>query len=225
MSPVLYQACKVLLTVVAKVYFGLRVEGAEHVPSCGPVVLAANHASYLDPPLIGIATPRPVRYIGKQELFFFPLSVLFRALGGIPIARGSGDAGAFRAAARILRQGGVVVMFPEGTRTPDGALQQPQEGLGLLAANCPVPIVPTIIHGSYRALPRGRWLPAPVPLRVEFGPPLMPAEYQSLLSSRQGRRQLVMQVMTEIQRRYQSPAVPLSDHATARNECVEQKGD
>jgi len=144
-----------------------RVEGAlDEIPREGPVILAANHASNFDAVVIGAwlipGLGRRIHWLGKKELFAWPLVGWAAANGGVhPVERGAADVEAFRLAKRILDEGHILFVFPEGTRSPDGALQQAQDGLASLALRTGAPIVPLGIAGSHRVWPRGQKLPRP----------------------------------------------------------------
>jgi 1-acyl-sn-glycerol-3-phosphate acyltransferase len=153
--------------------FGLRSRGAEHVPAKGPVLLVANHVSFLDPPLVGGASPRPLSFLAKAELFRVPLfGGLIRRLNAQPLRREGGDAAALRAALRVLKRGGALLVFPEGTRGEGDILGPAKPGAGMLAVLGGAPVVPVYISGSGRAWPRGRRFPRPANVTVTFGSPL-----------------------------------------------------
>jgi 1-acyl-sn-glycerol-3-phosphate acyltransferase len=172
----LYAILKPMAVAVMRLLFGLRGRGMEHVPSQGPVLLVANHASLLDPPLVGGASPRQLSFLAKAELFDIPLfGGLIRRLGARPLRREGPDAGALRTALRVLREGGALLVFPEGTRGQEGVLGPPKPGAGMLAVLGQAPVVPVYISGSGRAWPRGRKLPRPTRVTVTFGPPLAAA--------------------------------------------------
>ena len=169
----LYAILKPLTAVLMRLLFGLRSRGAEHVPPTGPVLLVANHASFLDPPLVGSASPRPLRFMAKAELFSVPLfGGLIRRLNAHPLRREGGDAGALRAALRVLKNGGALLVFPEGTRGKEGILGPAKPGAGMLAVLGGAPVIPVYVNGSGRAWPRGRRFPRPAKVTVTFGPPL-----------------------------------------------------
>ena len=177
----LYAILKPLAVGLMRLLFRLEAHGTEHVPRHGPVLIVANHASFLDPPLVGGAAPRPLSFMAKAELFRIPLfGGLIRRLNARPVRREGADAGALRAALRILQEGGMLLMFPEGTRGPEGALRPAKPGAAMLALLSGAPVVPVLIRGSGRAWPRGRRLPRPVKVVVRFGPPRV--------FERQGRR-------------------------------------
>lgn len=169
----LYAILKPLALTLMRLLFGLRSRGRELVPSQGPVLLVANHSSLLDPPLVGGLARRPVSFLAKAELFELPLFGWFlRRLGAKPLRREGGDPGALRMALRVLEAGGVLLVFPEGTRGEEGVLRSPKPGAGMLAVLSGAPVVPVYISGSGRAWPRGRKLPRPAKVTVRFGAPL-----------------------------------------------------
>ena len=169
----LYAILKPLTVAAMRLLFGLRGRGTEHVPSTGPVLLVANHASVLDPPLVGGASPRRLSFLAKAELFRIPLfGGLIRRLGARPLRREGPDAGALRTALRVLRDGGALLVFPEGTRGEDGVFGPAKPGAGMLAILGQAPVVPVYISGSGRAWPRGRKFPRRASVTVTFGPPL-----------------------------------------------------
>jgi 1-acyl-sn-glycerol-3-phosphate acyltransferase len=169
---VLYAVLKPFAVLLMRLLFRVEGRGTEHVPAQGPVLLVANHSSLLDPPLVGGVAPRQLSFMAKAELFRVPLfGALIRRLNARPVRREGADAGALRTALRVLQEGGVLLMFPEGTRGPEGALREPKPGAAMLAVMSGAPVVPVFIQGSGRAWPRGRTLPRPAKVRVTFGPP------------------------------------------------------
>jgi 1-acyl-sn-glycerol-3-phosphate acyltransferase len=169
----LYALLKPLVVVVTRLLFRLEARGAEHVPADGPVLLVANHSSFLDPPLVGAATRRRLTFLAKAELFGVPgLGALIRRLGAYPLRREGADPSALRTAQRVLEDGQALLVFPEGTRGDEGVLRPAKAGAALLAMHTGVPVVPVYVRGSGRAWPRGRRLPRPAKVMVTFGPPL-----------------------------------------------------
>jgi 1-acyl-sn-glycerol-3-phosphate acyltransferase len=169
----LYAILKPIAVALMRVFFGLRTRGAEHVPAAGPCLIVANHSSVLDPPLVGGACPRRLTFLAKAELFRVPgLGALIRRLGAQPLRREGADPAALRLAQRVLAGGGALLVFPEGTRGPEGALREAKPGAALLAMHSGVPVVPAYVSGSGRAWPRGRRLPRPAKVMVTFGAPL-----------------------------------------------------
>lgn len=169
----LYRATRVLATTVLRSWFRFSVSGAERIPPEGPAIVAANHKNFLDPFFVGLATPRPVRYMAKVELIDGPMGGLLVRLGAFPVRRGEADAEALETARALLRSGGVVVMFPEGTRVeePD-ALGSPRHGAGRLALETGAPIIPAAITGTSH-LWRGA-LPKLKRVQIAFLPPVEP---------------------------------------------------
>jgi 1-acyl-sn-glycerol-3-phosphate acyltransferase len=170
---VLYGILKPLVAVVARAWLRLTVIGAERVPRDGPVLLAANHLSVLDPALIGAAVSRELDYMAKTELFRVPgFGGLIRRLNAHPVDRTGSDSAALRLALKLLGDGRALLVFPEGTRGTGDELGPAQPGTGMLAALSQAPVVPVCMQGSGRALPRGAVLPRPVRVTVTFGAPL-----------------------------------------------------
>jgi 1-acyl-sn-glycerol-3-phosphate acyltransferase len=170
---VLYAILKPCAAGLARVLFRLRATGIEQVPREGRLLLAANHASLLDPVLIGAALPRELDFLAKAELFRIPLfGGLVRRLNAHPVDRAGSDSAALRLALRLLADGRAVLVFPEGTRGTEGRLGPGRAGAGMLAALSGAPVVPVYIRGSGRALPRGAALPRPARVTVTVGAPL-----------------------------------------------------
>ncbi len=170
----LYWVLKNSAALLSRLFFGLRVKGVEHVPRSGPFLLVANHQSFLDPVVVGAATPRPLRYMAKAELFEVPfLGGLIRRVNAFPVQRDGADPAAFRTALALLAQGRALLIFPEGTRGTEGILRAGKTGAGMLALRSGVTVVPAYVHGTGTALGRGQKWPRLVSLTVAFGPPLV----------------------------------------------------
>lgn len=167
-----YRAMR-LLSVLPRSYFRMRVSGADHVPALGPCIIAANHASYVDPVILAIACPRPVRFIVDRAQYHRPLVHWIAArTGAIPVENTPRDVGSVRRALQALRQGAVIGIFPEGGRSNDGSLKPAKPGAALLALRSGVPLLPAGIVGSYRAYSRHHAVPRPLPIAVRFGAPI-----------------------------------------------------
>ncbi len=139
---------------LARLFFGFRIIHRERVIQDGPVILAVNHQSFLDPPLAGNASDRAIFFLAKKSLMDAPiLGWLLPKLNVIPVNLEGGDRGALKALLRILNAGECALVFPEGTRTPDGNLQPAEPGLGLLIAKTRAPVVPMRIFGAFDAWP------------------------------------------------------------------------
>jgi 1-acyl-sn-glycerol-3-phosphate acyltransferase len=152
---------------VARAFTRVRIEGdTDAIPREGPVILAANHNSNADAVLIGaFLTPRlgrRIHWLGKKEMFEWPIVGWMARNGGVvPVDRGAADVEAFRIAQRILQAGHVLMVFPEGTRSPTGELQQPKDGLALLALRTNATIVPIGVSNTDRVWPKGQAIPFP----------------------------------------------------------------
>lgn len=145
------------------------------MPEDGPVLLAANHNSFLDPPIIALSIRRQTTFLGKEELFSIPgLGWWIKSLGTYPVKRGAGDLRAVKTAIRFLKEGKVMIMFPEGTRSSDGNLMDFQDGLAWLSLKTNAPIAPVMIEGAFRAMPRGVFFPRPRRIQVQIGPCIRP---------------------------------------------------
>ena len=169
----LYAILKPVTHALLTLYFRLEGRGRQHVPRTGPVLLVSNHASVLDPPLIGSVAPRPVSFMAKAELFAIPLfGGLIRRLNAHPVRREGADASALRTALRLLEEGGALLVFPEGTRGDERHLREAKPGAGMLALMSGATVIPVYVQGSGRAWPRGRTWPRPQKVTVCFGPPV-----------------------------------------------------
>jgi 1-acyl-sn-glycerol-3-phosphate acyltransferase len=159
-----------LSKAIAKTFFNYRVIGAENMIEEGPCIIAANHCSNLDPPLVGIACKRAIHYLAKKSLLEWPvLGPIFPELNVIPVDQKNADRSALMGAIRVARNGGAVLIFPEGTRSPDGNIQPAQPGIGMIVAKTRAPVVPLKIVGSFKALPRDKPIPRLVPIEVRIG--------------------------------------------------------
>lgn len=164
---------------LSKILFALRVEGGEHIPASGAAIIAANHVSYFDPVIVALAVRRPVHFMAKGELFRFrPFGWLLRQYFVFPVDRKGSDVQAMKRALRLLAEGEILAMFPEGTRGDGSRLGPAKPGIGLIAARSGAPVIPAFHRGTEKALPRGTWIPRPYPISVRFGPPLRFAEVQ-----------------------------------------------
>ncbi|MCC7491920.1 MAG: 1-acyl-sn-glycerol-3-phosphate acyltransferase [Fimbriimonadaceae bacterium] len=162
-----YRICSNVITPALAAFCGVTFIGRQHLPLDGPAVLLCNHESYLDPILMTHLSLRPITFMAKSELFRGFGGWLFPRLNTLPVKRGSADLSAFRNAARVLGEGHLLAIFPEGTRTLDGTLQPLQLGALSIALRAQVPIIPMAIYGSRRLLPaRGRPRPAAIGLEI-----------------------------------------------------------
>jgi 1-acyl-sn-glycerol-3-phosphate acyltransferase len=149
----------------------LKVYGRRHVPERGGVLLLANHQSYLDPVLIAVYLQRPVSYLAKSELFHHRwFSWLIRSLNAFPVKQGAGDIGAVKETIKRLREGHILNVYPEGSRTSDGRIGPMQPGAALVVRKAGVPVVPVVIEGSFHAYPRNSRLFRSGRISVMYGP-------------------------------------------------------
>lgn len=171
-----YRLARHALIPVARVWFRLTAAGTHHAPHEGPLVVAANHVSYLDPLVLGLAFPRPIHYLMMRR-YYDPwyLRWFCAPMGAIPVDRDSPTkTGALKGALNILARGGVVGIFPEGRRSPDGTLLPFERGVELLSLRGRAPVVPAFIAGTLEAMPVGAAFPRPRKVAVRFGAPLPP---------------------------------------------------
>src|SRR5881275_2980212 len=131
-NPFVYWLVRALLQPFFHVYFRMARIGREHIPAEGPVIIASNHRSFLDPFVIAVMARRPMYYVAKKEIFLYNrvLAWMLSALGAFPVDRGAGDQEMIETAKAILARGDIVLMFPEGTRTRPGSLSKPKRGVG-----------------------------------------------------------------------------------------------
>ena len=170
-NPLIYWPARAVLMPFFLVYFRLERIGREHIPSSGPVILAANHRSFLDPFVVGALTRRPVYYMAKRELFQRPWQAwILGSLGAFPIDRGKGDEHAMSTARTILERGDCVAIFPEGTRVRTGPLGHPHRGVGRLAMQTGAPVVPVAVLGTAEV--RRGWRIRPRRVVLRCGAPL-----------------------------------------------------
>jgi glycerol-3-phosphate dehydrogenase (NAD(P)+) len=171
-NPLFYWLIRALFVPFFLVYFRLGRIGREHLPRSGPLLLASNHRSFLDPFVIGTLVRRPVYYMAKRELFEKRWQAwILNALGAFPVDRGAGDSDAMDTAREILRRGDCVVVFPEGTRVRRGPLGEPKRGIGRLALETGAPVAPVAVIGSERV--RKGWRIRPRKVRVRVGRPML----------------------------------------------------
>ncbi len=171
----LYEVAVPAGRLLFKVFFRLRVVGVENVPRHGPGLICCNHCSYMDPMLAVTALPRKVYSLSRKEIYQQPLLGPFlRRLGAVSVDRGSlADKGALKAVLRIMDDGDLCLIYPEGTRSPDGSLQKPYNGAAFLAVKSGVPVIPMAIVGAYECWPRQRRMPRMGRITVRIGAPVM----------------------------------------------------
>jgi 1-acyl-sn-glycerol-3-phosphate acyltransferase len=198
----LYWTIKAVLTPILRICIRIRVEGRQHVARRGPVILAANHRSFLDSLVIPLVVRRRVTFVAKAEYFDDPKTAwFFRGVGQIPIRREGGSASqrALASATDVLRAGRVFAIYPEGTRTRDGYLHRGHTGVARLAMQSGVAIVPIGLVGTDEVQPVDARLPRLFRhVSVRFGEPIEPARYSGHADERLALRELTDEVMYEI---------------------------
>lgn len=172
---ILYRGVRAILVAFARIYFRLRVEGREHVPTDRPFILAPVHRSNVDFLLVSAVTARRMRYMGKDSLWKHKtLGWFLSALGAFPVHRGSADREALRQCIDLAMGGEPLVMFPEGTRQSGPLVQDFFEGASYVASRTQIPVVPVGIGGSEQAMPKGSKFIRPRRIALIVGPPLEP---------------------------------------------------
>ncbi|MBN1419703.1 MAG: 1-acyl-sn-glycerol-3-phosphate acyltransferase [Planctomycetes bacterium] len=168
-----YRICRWLCRVATVLPFDLRAYGIENVPASGGAIIVSNHQSYVDPVLIGVVLPRRLSFVAREGLFRVPLlGALLRGLGARPVDRTAASRSTLAAAVEIVGAGGLLTIFPEGSRSRDGRIGTFQRGFAFVAARSGAPVIPAAVRGAYEAWPRTRFFPRPGRLRVAFGEPL-----------------------------------------------------
>jgi len=200
---VTYRVLKILLMPVFHLLWRVKVDGAENVPATGPVVLAPNHVTFLDSFFLPLVVKRRVTFVAKAEYFdSWKTAWFFRAVGQIPMHRQGGSASerALAAAREVLDAGGVLGIYPEGTRSPDGRLYRGHTGVARLAIGCRVPVVPVGLVGTAEVQHPGSNLPRPFKrVTVRFGRPLDVSHYaRESANDPMALRRLTDELMFEI---------------------------
>jgi 1-acyl-sn-glycerol-3-phosphate acyltransferase len=189
---------------MARVLFRLQVTGQQHIPKAGGVVIAANHASYLDIPILGCGMPRRSSFMGRLDLFSGPAAWLMRYMGWIPIRRERVDRTGFDEAVRRLKAGEAVVIYPEGSRSEDGHFQPGKPGVGMLVAATGCPVIPARLEGTYDVLPPGaKWIRLR-PISVTFGEPMDFSELLKEMDDEKKKKEIYQRISQEIMDRIAS---------------------
>lgn len=176
-----------------KLFFRMKVRGAENIPKRGGFILASNHVSFLDPLALGAASGRNFNFMTRDSLFKIPVfGSLIKAVDAFPVKRDSADRGALKEAMRRVKAGRALALFPEGTRQDtDGALAEPAAGIGFLAARLAVPVIPAFISGTEKALPRHAKFIRRARVSVSFGK-------QISMEGRMPYEDIAMRIMDDI---------------------------
>src|SRR5580693_5363871 len=168
-----YRLGWLMFRTMMSTYFRWRVFNPENVPLHGGVILASNHASFIDPPLVGSGVHRAINYLARESLFRFPgFGWLLHSWNAVPVDRDGGGARGLKAILDRLLAGGAIILFPEGTRSLDGKLQPARSGIGLTVIKSTAPVVPVRVFGTYEAYGRNRTIPRPHRVMVKYGVPM-----------------------------------------------------
>ncbi|WP_027964477.1 lysophospholipid acyltransferase family protein [Halalkalibacillus halophilus] len=183
-----YKFAKLVVWIVFKFLFQIKIIGKKNVPKSGPTIICSNHISNFDPPVVGITCPRDIRFMAKEELFEKKgIGLLLRNLQAFPVKRGMRDRNALRKGLELLESGGTLGLFPEGTRSKDGNLKEGLAGAGFFAMRSNAQVIPCAIIGSYNFFK---------PLYVIYGKPI---DFQSLKGDKQNARMVTDEIMENIQ--------------------------
>jgi 1-acyl-sn-glycerol-3-phosphate acyltransferase len=175
-----YHFVRVFCASLSMILFRWRSTGQGNIPASGGALLVCNHVSFLDVFFVGIPLTRPLNYVARSTLFVSLVGLFIRSVGGFPIQREGIGASGMKETLRRIKAGGIVALFPEGTRSLDGELGPLKPGIAVLATRLGVPVVPAGLAGLYESWPRSHLLPVPHPVRIHYGQPIMPDELAGL---------------------------------------------
>ncbi|MFZ5813670.1 MAG: lysophospholipid acyltransferase family protein [Bacillota bacterium] len=193
----LYGFAKAVVGAAYRVAFRIRVEGLEHIPREGGVILCGNHFNGNDPIIAGIAAPRRVRFMAKEEIFTWPvIGWLARGVGAFPVKRGQPDRASLKTALDVLAKGGCFGIFPEGTRSRSGQLRKAEPGTAYIALKSGVPVIPFGITSSYKLFG---------PVLIRFGPPVNLERFQGAKLSGESLELAGQEIMAAIGRLLEPP--------------------
>jgi 1-acyl-sn-glycerol-3-phosphate acyltransferase len=182
-------------------YFRWKVFNSERVPLEGPVILASNHASYIDPPLVGAGVGRQINFLARDTIFRVPiLAAILRSWDVVPVDRDGGTGRGLKMILSRLEKGGAIILFPEGTRSRHGELNPARSGIGLAVIKSTAPVVPSRVFGTHQAFGPHMILPRPRRLIVKYGRPLRFEALRAEAASCSKRRvkEIYQQVADEI---------------------------
>ncbi|WP_100331433.1 lysophospholipid acyltransferase family protein [Bacillus xiapuensis] len=189
-----YSIAKAVVKTILTPVYRIEVHGREHFPAEGGVLLCSNHIDNLDPPVVGITAPRPVSFMAKEELFKVPvLGKVVANLNAFPVKRGMSDREAIRKGLRYLKEGKVLGLFPEGTRSKDGEIRKGLAGAGFFALRTEAAVVPCAIIGPYKMFRK---------LKVIYGPPIDMAELRSSKASAEEATEVIMETIRQLKEQH-----------------------
>jgi len=193
---ILYHTGRQLTRLISRFVFRIKITGADNVPSSGPFILATNHISYYDPPLVGSWIRREVYFMAKQELFRNRLfGWAISRTNALPMRRGTIDRKGLELCLRVLENGEALTIFPEGTRSLRDGFLDPKPGLGLVARKALCPIVPGYVHGANKP---GDCFWGRDRMSINYGPPIQPEEYESFPADKTGYQAIAELAMDRI---------------------------
>jgi 1-acyl-sn-glycerol-3-phosphate acyltransferase len=193
----LYWFTRLAAESAARAFLSLRIVNGEKAVREGGAVIACNHASFLDPPLVATVYQAEVHYLARNTLFKGVFGRLIRALNAVPVDRDQADLTSIKTIIRTLRQGNRVLIFPEGTRTETGDLLDAKAGVGMLIAKSGVPVQPVRLFGTYEAMPKGRGLRRH-PVTAVVGDPIVFTKEELKVKSREAYQAIADRVMKAI---------------------------
>lgn len=176
-NPTLYEGTRCIAEWYFNSFYDYTQSGKENVPLSGPVIFAANHVSFYDPPAIGACLPRQINYFARDTLFKGAFGKALLQIGTIPVARENAEVKSLKAIFKTLKNDGAVAIYPEGTRSPDGQLTDPKAGAGMIACKSQATVIPTRIFGTFEVFGRKDKIPKiGGPIHIAYGDPMTPVE-------------------------------------------------
>ena len=176
-NPKLYEGTRRVAEWYFNSFYDYTQSGKENIPRTGPVIFAANHVSFYDPPAIGACLPRQINYFARDTLFKGAFGKILLQIGTIPVARENAEIKSLKAIFKSLKSDGAVAIYPEGTRSPDGQLTEPKAGAGMIACKSQATVIPTRIFGTYELFGRSDKIPKiGGPIHIAYGKPMTTAE-------------------------------------------------
>lgn len=196
----IYYLSTIIFLIFLKIWNRFKIIGRENIPSKGGVIIASNHASFLDPPIVGSGCfKRPVTFMARDTLWNSKFSKWWLdSVGCIPLSRSFGDTKALKTSIKILNSGDIISLFPEGTRSSNGEIQSAKSGIGFIIGKSQCVVIPAFIHNSYKAFPKGSKSIKPLSICIKFGKPITKDEFKSLGTGRDAYTNYAALVMKKI---------------------------